>query len=402
MRIGLVCPYGMDQPGGVQNHVLGLAAWLTAQGHVAGIIAPGDFPAEAAAGYGIDPARFTSTGLPLGVPYNGSIARIDLQARLGVAAWLDEGRFDLIHVHEPLVPAVALTAIRRATCPVVATFHAAFDRAWVYTTAGHFLADELDRINARIAVSPTALRVVRDLLGLDAEVIGNGFRAGQFTPSLPAGRWRGGERPSIVFVGRFEEPRKGFWVLAEALEIITSLWGEVDVTVIGPGEPVASLPGVTFRGTVSDAERDAALEHADIFVAPQMGRESFGIVLLEALAAGAHVVASDLECFRDLLTGDDGVVGSLFPPGDPDALARSVITLLRDPPPTGPGIERAWCFDWSRIGPLIVNQYDRALTDHAGHSLDPPRKIAPAVMNHVLAEGHKRFHSRRWRMERVD
>ena len=368
LRVGLVCPYALDTPGGVQSHVLGLAGYLREQGHDPYVLAPGALPADA---LGLDEAHFTSAGAPVPVRYNGSVARVVFGPLSAARArrWCARPGFDLLHVHEPVTPSVALLALWAAEVPVVATFHTATPRSRSMQLAGHALAAAVDKIDAGIAVSEVAREVVVRHLGRDAVIIPNGFPLAAFAgmAGRPVdGRWRGGDRPRLVFLGRLDEPRKGLDVLLAALPALRRAHPDLDVVVAGQGQRVLP-PGCRSVGAVSEAEKAALLAGADVFVAPHTERESFGIVLLEAMASGAPVVASDLVSFADLLTaGDRGpaeAAGHLFRSGDPDALVRAVLGVLARP--EHPETERARLlvarYDWSSVGAAVLAVYEAVL-----------------------------------------
>lgn len=249
LRVGLVCPYALDTPGGVQSHVLGLAAYLRGLGHDPYVLAPGALPADA---LGLDEAHFTSAGAPVPVRYNGSVARVVFGPLSAARArrWCARPGFDLLHVHEPITPSVALLALWAAEVPVVATFHTATPRSRSMQLAGHALAAAVDKIDAGIAVSEVAREVVVRHLGRDAVIIPNGFPLAAFTaPLVPGpepvagpepveGRWRGGARPRLVFLGRLDEPRKGLDVLLAALPALRRAHSDLDVVVAGQGQRV--------------------------------------------------------------------------------------------------------------------------------------------------------------------
>lgn len=358
MKIGLVSPYSLVHPGGVQNHILGLAGWLLAQGHEPAILAPGDAPPDVLTRRGLSPAHLTSLGRTVAVPWNGSVARIAGGPRTAwrVRRWLANADLDILHLHEPVTPSASLWALRESHLPTVATFHCATPRSRLLALAGKALSGVLGHIDVALAVSDTAARVVSSHLGLRPDVVPNGIHAGDF----------GGARgsfcpPLIVFLGRLTEPRKGLSTLLAAVPRLATLAGPFELAVAGPGERPLPPP-VRALGPVTDAERSDLLRHADVLVAPNTGRESFGLILVEAMAAGASVVASDLPAFSDVLTSPDGRrMGRTFPASDAEALARAVAATLLDPGPT-PGELRAYAgsFDWSQVGPRVLEAYARA------------------------------------------
>jgi phosphatidylinositol alpha-mannosyltransferase len=230
--------------------------------------------------------------------------------------------------------------------------------------AGKVFRRNIAKFAVRIAVSPVALQVLRSHTGLDAEVIGNGFWADDFTPGHPSTtRWRGGERPRVTFFGRVNEPRKGLSVFLDAIDQIRSQRAEIDFLVAGSGELPPRMPtGVSVElAKIDEASKARIFAQSDIFVAPHTGRESFGIVLVEAMAAGATVVASDLEAFCDVLDDGHGLVGATFPVGDSQGLAEAVIDRLDQPVDTARIMAQARQFDWSVIGPKIMCCYQRAV-----------------------------------------
>jgi phosphatidyl-myo-inositol alpha-mannosyltransferase len=362
MRIGLVCPYSFDAHGGVQNHVAGLAHYLRDLGHQPHILAPGDLDSSAHAGSGLE---FTSAGNAVPVPYNGSIARVNFGplSATRVRRWIRRHQFDLLHIHEPITPSISL----------LATFHTATPRSRSMQLAGGALRATIEKIDAGIAVSESARRVVVQHLGRDAVVVPNGFTFAEFagpaggSVSLP---WRGGDRPRISFLGRLDEPRKGLSVLLAALPAVRAALGDIDVVIAGQGACVLP-PGCRSVGAISDADKTALLASSDVFVAPHVARESFGIVLLEAMASGAPVVASALPAFSDLLQAPTqtgvGRWGRTFAVGDPAALATAVIETVRHPDSQQLEAARqhARRFDWKRVGHEVTEVYRATLASTA-------------------------------------
>lgn len=371
LRIGLVCPYSFDRPGGVQNHVLGLAAHLRDVGHDPYVLGPGAPDALSGPDHAglqlID--RFTSAGTAVPVPYNGSIARVNFGPRSAarVRRWIGHGDFDLLHLHEPITPSVSVLALWAAGPPVVTTFHTATPRSRTMQLAGGVLQRSVAKIGAGIAVSEPARQVVRRYLGRDALVVPNGFRFADFPPADRGLSGRpGGGPPYLVFLGRVDEPRKGLDVLLAALPAIRAAVPDLEVVVAGHGHH--QLPsGVRREPVLSDAGKAALLAGAAVFVAPHTARESFGIVLLEAMAAGAPVVASDLPAFSRLLRHDPArpgqALGRLFPTGNAHALVAAVVDTLRRPDPAQQARARAHArrFDWSVVGPQILQVYRELL-----------------------------------------
>lgn len=384
-RVGIVCPYSFARPGGVQNHVFGLAGWLTREGSRVQIFAPDEPPTGMLDEYGLVNSQYVSAGKAVPLRANGSVARINFSVGSARRAkrWLDEGDFDVIHIHEPMTPSVALQTLLLTDRPVTATFHTARPLSNAWKAFNSMLPKAVKSIDAAIAVSSVAAKVAWVHTGIDPVIIGNGLQVEDYPCAQTTATWRGGDRPRVTFLGRYDEPRKGFNVLTAALPLIRAEHPDVDVVVIGHGSPT-QIDGVRFLGGVNDAERNQQLAHCDVYIAPQTGRESFGIVLIEALACGAPVVASDLPAFTEVLTDELGICGHQFNTGKPAALAQAVNASLaeaRDLRLTR-GRHIAESYDWSRLGPQIVEMYK--LADQRRFSqIDAPR-------------GRQRRGERRW------
>lgn len=375
MRVGLVCPYSFEAPGGVQNQVVGLASWLVGAGHEARILAPGPAPAARLSAAGLAEAWFTSAGAARPVRFNGSVARIAFGP--GVArrtrAWLADVAPDVLHLHEPEAPSAGLHALLAArTTPVVGTFHVLSGALWPQRLARLALGRWLSRIAVSTAVSPGAAATARRL-GLDPRIVPNAIEVADFT-SETADTWRGGPRPRVTFLGRGSEPRKGLRVLRRALPKLPPDFAELVVA----GDPdVEALPGARMMGRLDDSDRDRLLTDSDVFVAPQLGGESFGIVLVEALAAGASVIASDLPAFKQLL----GELAYYFPVGDDDALARALTLATSRPDRWRMQRGRAFAaeFDWARVGPRWLDLYGeaRAVGERRRRRIHPQGPASP-------------------------
>jgi phosphatidylinositol alpha-mannosyltransferase len=329
MKIGVVCPYSLGTPGGVQNHVRDLAEALLARGHEVSVLAPVDDDHA--------PPYVVSAGHAVGVPYNGSVARVTFGPRTAarVRTWLAEGHFDVVHVHEPTTPSASIIALWSGDGPFVATFHTWQVRSRAMSAAAGLLRPALEKIDARIAVSENARSMMVQHIGGEAVVIPNGLYTARFNGRARP-EWRGAEG-TISFLGRMDEPRKGLGVLLAAVPRLVSERPGLRVLVAGTGqaeEARRSLPSscrdnVLFLGAIDDVARADMLAGSDVYVAPNLGGESFGIVLLEAMASGAPVLASDLASFRQVL--DDGRLGELFEPGNAEALAAAASRLLAVP-----------------------------------------------------------------------
>ena len=329
MRIGMVCPYSFDVHGGVQVQVLELAEVMRARGHEVSVLAPSSPHVKL-------PDYVVSGGKAVPIPYNGSVARL----RFGPAThrmvkrWLAAGDFDVLHLHEPNAPSLSLLALMIAEGPIVATFHTSTTKSLGLSVFQGILRPWNEKIMGRIAVSDLARRWQIEALGSDAVQIPNGVDVASFAEApVLSGYPRPGK--TVLFLGRFDEPRKGMAVLLAALPALVERFGEIEILIVGRGdedelrEEAGELAGhLRFLGQVEDAEKASALRSADVYCAPHTGGESFGIVLVEAMAAGTPVVASNLDAFRRVL--DDGTAGRLVPVEDSVALAQALIEVLSD------------------------------------------------------------------------
>ena len=386
LRVGIVCPYSLDVPGGVQSHVLDLARALIALGHTVSVLAPADD--ERPSGAPALPAFVTPAGRAVSVPYNGSVARVTFGplSYARVRRWLAEHTFDVLHLHEPGTFSLSSLALFEGEGPIVATFHTSTERSRAIAAFARPINALMEKVTARIAVSPMARRVQVRYLGGDAVEIPNGvdvplFAHGPLLPGFP----RSGT--TVGFLGRFGEPRKGMEVLLDALRRIAPDRPGLRVLVVGRGDADAlrraAGPRLADRldvlGGVDDATKAAALRSMDVYCAPNVGGESFGMVLTEAMAAGTAVLASDLGAFRAVLGTDDpdGPGGVVFPTGDAVALADRLAALLDDPSRRtalgAAGRARAATFDWPVVASAVLQVYRAAV------AADPRRVPGPSA-----------------------
>jgi phosphatidyl-myo-inositol alpha-mannosyltransferase len=365
MRVGIVCPYSFEVPGGVQNHVRDLAETLIGMGHYVSVLAPADEDEP-------QPSYVVPAGRAVPVPYNGSVARLSFGpiSAARVRRWLAAGDFDVVHVHEPFTPSLAMLAVVAAKCPVVATFHTAMTRSRAMSAASGVLQLVLENVTARIAVSSLARKVQVEHLGGGAWEIPNGVAVAKFVDAQPLPGWPG-EGGAIGFLGRFTEPRKGFPLLLAAFERLSADRPGLRLLVAGPGDPedltedvpADVLSRITFLGKVSEPDKARMLRSVDVYVAPNTGGESFGMILTEAMAAGTAVVASDLDAFRRVLDG--GRAGELFENGDAGDLTRAVAGLLDDPGRRAALVQRANAvvamYDWPTVAERVLEVYASAI-----------------------------------------
>jgi phosphatidylinositol alpha-mannosyltransferase len=365
MRIGLVCPYSWDVPGGVQEHIRNLAEALIDLGHEVSVISPADDD-------GALPDYVVPTGRAVAVPYNGSVTRLafgPLSANR-VRKWVRDGNFDVLHVHEPAAPSLSLLACWVADGPIVATMHGANPRSRALHVAEPILRSALEKISGRIAVSEAARTTLVEHLGGDAVLIPNGVTVSRYEKAEPLPGWPGAGG-AIGFLGRIDEPRKGLSVLMRAFAVIGRERPELRLLIAGPGEaaeamaklPVALRDQVVLLGQVSETVKVAVYHSVDVFCAPNTGGESFGVVLAEAMAAGAPIVASDLDAFRRVLRG--GRAGELFENGNADDLAAAIGRLLDDPERRASLSAAASAavrdYDWPTIARDVVKVYEAVL-----------------------------------------
>jgi len=366
VKVGIVCPYSWDVPGGVQYHVRDLAEVLLARGHSVSVLAPADDDTPL-------PPYVVPAGRAVPVPYNGSVARVNFGplSAARVRRWLREGGFDVLHIHEPATPSLSLLACWAATGAIVATFHTANLRSRAMLAASPFLEPALEKVGARVAVSEDARRTLVEHVGGDAVLIPNGVFVDRFASATPQPGWRGEDGPlggTVGFIGRLDEARKGLPTLLAAMEKVVAERPGVRLLVAGRGdseEAVEDLSpavrdAVTFLGVVSEPDKARLLRSVDVYVAPNLGGESFGVILVEAMSAGAPVLASDLDAFGRVL--DDGRVGVLFPAGDIDALSGSLLRLLGDAEHrqrlTRDAREWVRRFDWATVGDELLAVYE--------------------------------------------
>lgn len=375
MRIGMVCPYSFDEPGGVQIHAIDLCTELRKRGHEVSLIGPG----KSADGL---PDFVELGGSSIPIRYNGSVARLSFGPRTKkhLKQWIRDNQFDLLHIHEPNSPSYSMMAMAVAEGPIVATYHASASESKVLKMALPFLRPYLERIHGGIAVSEEARRWQVENLAGDPVLIPNGVETSVYRGAQPlAGLDSPGEhRPRLMFLGRFEEPRKGLQILLEAMPRIVAEVPQVELIIAGGGDMDAlvervrdlglsatvelgpSDAHVRVLGRVSDADKASALSASDVYVAPNTGGESFGIVLVEGMAAGAAVLASDIPAFEAV--GQHGASARLFSNGSAADLADKAVGLLRDDAArnslVAAGSTRAVDFDWQTVTDQVEQVYD--------------------------------------------
>lgn len=351
MRVAIVCPYAIDRPGGVQAQAIQLVHWLREAGHDAWLIAPG---------YSGGPERTIYLGRSIEVPGNGAVAPISAKPTVRRRLTRALAGADVVHLHEPLIPMASLTALRAETAPKVGTFHAEVGRfaSSVYWIGRPFLRQWASRLAVATAVSPIAAAAVQDLV-TDIRIIPNGIDVASYRMPVPRHPRR------VIFLGR-DDQRKGLDVLLEAWPSIRWHMPGAELIVVGCSRP--PLPGVQFLGQVSEEEKRRHLASSAVLVAPNLYGESFGIVLVEAMAAGCAVVASALPAFQHVL-GDTGMV---VPPGESATLAIAVTRLLLDDELreriSAAQSQRVRLFDRARVLDQYLEAYETAIAQRQGQT----------------------------------
>jgi len=365
VKIGIVSPYAYPRPGGANSYIRESYEELRRLGHEVRIIT---------APWGDDPPAqdVIQIGRAMAVPFNGSIGRVTLSLRLEwlVSRMLEREKFDVIHHHEPFVPFLSFQILDSAKCPNVATFHA-FGGFSVSYWLGRLVLDRyMNKLDARIAVSSAARHFVSRYFPGEYRIIPNGVDVDFYASARPFPEFRDG-KVNILFVGRVE-PRKGAMYLLRAYAKIKATCPETRLIIVGRGPDLGKLrrfvhsqrlSDVLFAGRVDDVDKARFYKTADIYVAPSTGQESFGIVLLEAMAAGCAVIASDIHGYKRVVQRN--VSGLLVEPRDVDALADAVARLAGDPALRRSlgeaGARRAPEYDWKHVTSELVKVYEEVI-----------------------------------------
>jgi phosphatidylinositol alpha-mannosyltransferase len=365
IRIGMVCPYGWDTPGGVQSHIRDLAEHLIEEGHYVSVLTPISDDSVKHEDYVVN------AGKPISIPVNGSVARVLFGpiASSRAKQWIASGDFDLLHLHEPAIPSLSLLACSAAEGPLVGTFHVSTPKKKAIYAIGPILEPIVEKLNARIAVSELARSTLKDHFDTDAVVIPNGIDGQKYANAKMNSEYSNGH--TVGFIGRIEEPRKGLKVLIDSLSIVARFIPDVQFLVAGPGDSNEFTKKlnpqlksrIKFLGLLSNEEKERFLKSIQIYVAPNTGSESFGIILTEALSAGTAVVASDIPAFKAVL--ENGEAGELFKNEDSADLAKVLVALLRDDDKRKRlgenGRLSAQKYDWQVVAEQIENVYEMAI-----------------------------------------
>ena len=391
MKIGIVTPYAYPMPGGVNDHVGSLYRVLRARGHDVRIITSSHGLQKASEG------DIIRVGKGFSVPFNGSMGTITLSPTYlaQMRAILERERFDVLHYHEPFVPFLSLVTLTLSTSVNIGTFHAFGGLSISYEFGKRMLGHYAGKLHGRIAVSPAARHFISRYFPGEYKIVPNGVEPGRYQRAVPIARYRDGV-PNILFVGRME-PRKGLIHLLRAFRKLQRDGVRARLLLVGtgPGEREArryvltrQLENVEFLGRVPEGQKAQLFKTADIYVSPATGRESFGIVLLEAMSAGAPIICSDIHGYRGVVRRDRD--GLLVEPGNADALAASMRRLIDDPhlraQLSRAGEERAQLFTWEHVGQAVEEYYGfviRRLADQGqlpqGFSAPIPPPPGPRV-----------------------
>ena len=379
LKIGMVCPYGWDTPGGVQIHIKELAEWLIAHGHEVSVLAPMTEDSKSVEKFVI------SAGRPVPIPFNGSIARVLFGplASSRVKQWIENGEFDLLHIHEPAIPSISLLAGWAGEGAIVATFHASTARLRAFNAIATALDPLIERILGKIAVSEIARATLKERFNTEAVVIPNGIHVEKFDKASPNPKWS--QPLNLGFLGRFNESRKGLDVLVSALPAVISKYPQTKLLVAGPGDEADALKRIPkhlhkyieFLGPITEEEKGQFFKSIALYVAPNTGGESFGIILGEAMACGTPIIASDLPAFKALLDG--GKYGRLFESENSESLSAAMNDLLSDTNKRIElgklGFEKAQELDWERVASAVFGVYELALASGKGVRLSSENRI---------------------------
>jgi phosphatidylinositol alpha-mannosyltransferase len=375
VKIALVSPYDTGHPGGVFEHIGHLRGEFQRHGHDVTVIAPRGRKGGLEVRNG-----FYGIGRTVPIPANGSTVRVTFDVTLynAVKTLLRREQFEVIHLHEPLIPVLPYLVLLNSRSVNVATFHAFRASSPWYTAFKPYMTFMMSRLDARIAVSEPARSFVSQYFHGPYDIIPNGIDVDRFREGEPF-PWAHDGVPRILFVGRFNEPRKGFKYLLRAMPFVHQQYPEARLVVVGGGKPEQfesqieryGVRNVDFIGLTSPSDLPRYYASCDLFCAPSTSGESFGIVLLEAMASGRAVVAGDIPGYRSVMT--NGKEGLLVPPKDPHALALAIVRLLADTPQRQRmavvGQATASQYAWPEIATRVLNVYEQAIASDAAPRL---------------------------------
>lgn len=370
MKIAQVTPYDFAHPGGVAEHIQHLKAELNCLGHDVVIIAPRSTKGGLEIG-----KDFYGVGRTVAIPGNKSRVRLTFDITLynAVKELLRQEQFDVIHLHEPLTPVLPYMVLLNSKAANVATFHAyRFSNPW-YSAFKPYMSFVLGRLDGRIAVSEAAREFVSQYFEGPYSIVPNGIDPKRFSNGVEPFPWAQDDTPRILFVGRFNEVRKGFKYLLKAMPLIQQQFPKARLMVVGPGDTSRMsgmiernwIRGVEFAGQVSKEDLPRYYASATVVCAPSIERESFGIVLLEAMASGKPIVATRIPGYAGVMTHEHD--GLMAPPGNSQALALAIVRLLADRELQGRlahnGLKTAASYAWSTVAKQVLTMYEEAVVN---------------------------------------
>jgi phosphatidylinositol alpha-mannosyltransferase len=398
MKIALVSPYDFAYPGGVVNHIMSLGNHLAQMDHEVKFIAPASSPITTLGD------RFIHIGKPRAIPVSGSVARVTISPRLStrITEMLEKEKFDIIHLHEPLMPMLCTTVLRMSRTANVGTFHAFDGKGYnIAKPFGPILFKRwFSKLDVHVAVSKPAGEFVNKYFPADYNIIPNGIDTRHFSPNVAPIDELCDEKLNILFVGRLEK-RKGADYLLKAYEQVKRDIPNSRLIIVGPGTKLRDkyekqvkkhdLRDVVFVGYTNYEELPRYYKTADVFCAPATGWESFGIVLLEAMAVGKPIVASNIDGYASILT--HGAEGLLVPPKDEKSLAQTLTSLLNDEKLRqemgARGILKAKEYDWKNVARRVEALYSKVISE--------PKKREPFSLRRMISEDLRKLFSKKVR-----
>ena len=372
MKIAQISPYDFAYYGGVQRHITSLSNELSLMGHDVVILSP---CSNKSPKISFDQLDFRSLGSSIPIPFAGSIARISpsLLVKRKLINIFEEEKFDVIHVHEPFVPLISILSTNISQVPVVGTFHSYNEnKSLFYALGKFFLKNTYEKLSAKITVSEPSKIFMKNFFPGDYHVIPNGIDIKKFSKKHPYPSEYDKDSYNLLFVGRVNESRKGLSWLIKAFSILRLQRSDIKLIIVGQGNPdpeiyriigERGLQGIIFTGEVSDENLIAYYQHADIFCAPNTGNESFGIIIVDAMAASTAVVASDISGFRSVMKNNEH--GIFVKPRDEINLAKSILKLINNPDIRQKfglnGLSTSYKYSWDNISERIINIYEKVI-----------------------------------------
>lgn len=367
MKIALVTPYSMHKAGGVAEHIAHLRDEFRSLGHTVKVMAPRGPKGGLEVG-----DNYYGVGRTITIPGNGSKIRLTFDVTLyaDVKQIMRKEQFDVVHCHEPLMPVLPYMVLLNSSAVNIATFHAYAEQQPWYAAFKPYMNFVLGRVDGRIAVSEPARELVSKYFDGDYSIIPNGIDLADYGPHVEKFEWANDGTPRILFVGRFEESRKGFKYLLRAFPLVKQQFPNAKLIVVGGGRPEKfeglidrlGITDIEFKGFVNNEDKARYYASCDVMAVPSTGGESFGYTVVEPMAAGKPVVATNIAGYRSVMThGENGV---LVEPRDPMALALGLVRVLSDPALQAQigasGREDAQQYSWDRVATSVLDEYEKA------------------------------------------